>query len=230
VELKLNTRAGLEELKDFDEVILATGISPRKIEIKGGNEANTLSYIDVLKHKKRIAKKVAIIGAGGIGFDVAEYLSHQGMAPSLDIPTYMKEWGVDMNIETRGGLVPLEKINSPREIYLLQRKETKVGKGLGKTTGFGHRASLTKRNVKMLNGCSYLNFDEKGLLISRKGEEKLLDVEQVIICAGQLPLKELQQPLEQAGIKVHLIGGADIAAELDALRAIKQGSELAARI
>ncbi len=230
VDLRLNTRADLEELKTFDEVILATGISPRDIKIKGGNEANTLNYIDVLKHKKSIAKKVAIIGAGGIGFDVAEFLSHQGIAPSLDIPTYMKEWGVDMNIESRGGLVPLEKLSSPREIYLLQRKETKVGKGLGKTTGFGHRASLTKRNVKMLNGCSYLNFDEKGLLISRKGEEKLLDVEQVIICAGQLPLKELQQPLEQAGIKVHLIGGADIAAELDALRAIKQGSELAAKI
>ena len=230
VDLKLNTKATVEDLKAFDEVILASGISPRDLKLPGGNEENTLSYIDVLKHKKPVAKKVAIIGAGGIGFDVAEYLSHEGTAPSTDIPTYMKEWGVDMNIETRGGLAKPEKVSSPREIYLMQRKKSKVGKGLGKTTGFGHRASLTKRNVKMLNGCSYINFDEKGLLISRKGKEELLVVDQVIICAGQEPFKELQEPLEQAGIKVHLIGGADVAAELDAKRAIKQGSELGAKI
>lgn len=228
IDLKLNTIATVEDLKAFDEVILATGISPRDLILPGGNEENTLSYIDVLKHKKPVGKKVAIIGAGGIGFDVAEYLSHEGIMPSQDIATYMKEWGVDMHMESRGGLIPAAYISSPREIYLMQRKDTKVGKGLGKTTGFGHRASLTKRKVKMLNGCSYLNFDEKGLLISRKGKEELLEVDQIIICAGQNPLKELQEPLEQAGLKVHLIGGADVAAELDAKRAIKQGSELAA--
>ena len=230
VDLRLNTKATVENLKEFDEVILASGISPRDIKLPGGNEENTLSYIDVLKHKKPVNKKVAIIGAGGIGFDVAEYLSHEGTIPSTDIPTYMKEWGVDMLNQTRGGLATPEKVSSPREIFLMQRKESKVGKGLGKTTGFGHRASLTKRNVKMLNGCSYLNFDKKGLLISRKGKEELLDVDQVIICAGQEPLRNLQEPLEQAGIKVHLIGGADVAAELDAKRAIKQGSELGAEL
>lgn len=230
VDLKLNIKATVEDLKTFDEVILASGISPRDLKLPGGNEENTLSYIDVLKHKKPVGKKVAIIGAGGIGFDVAEYLSHEGTFPSKDIPTYMKEWGIDMRIETRGGLAKPEKVSSPREIFLMQRKDSKVGKGLGKTTGFGHRASLTKRNVKMLNGCSYLNFDEKGLLISRKGKEELLDVDQIIICSGQESLRNLQEPLEQAGIKVHLIGGADVAAELDAKRAIKQGSELGAKL
>ncbi|RLD38376.1 MAG: NADPH-dependent 2,4-dienoyl-CoA reductase, partial [Bacteroidetes bacterium] len=144
VDLRLNTKATVENLKEFDEVILASGISPRDIKLPGGNEENTLSYIDVLKHKKPVNKKVAIIGAGGIGFDVAEYLSHEGTIPSTDIPTYMKEWGVDMLNQTRGGLATPEKVSSPREIFLMQRKESKVGKGLGKTTGFGHRASLTK--------------------------------------------------------------------------------------
>jgi 2,4-dienoyl-CoA reductase (NADPH2) len=230
VDLKLDTKATAEDLKAFDEVVLASGISPRDLKLPGGNEENTLSYIDVLKHKKPVGKKVAIIGAGGIGFDVAEYLSHKGTIPSSDIPAYMKEWGIDMGIKTRGGLAKPEKVSSPREIFLMQRKESKVGKSLGKTTGFGHRASLTKRDVKMLNGCSYINFDEKGLLISRKGKEELLDVYQIIICAGQEPLRNLQEPLEQAGVKVHLIGGADVAAELDAKRAIKQGSELGAKI
>ncbi len=230
VDLKLNTKATVEDLKNFDEVVLATGISPRKITLEGDNEENILSYIDVLKHKKLVGKSVAIMGAGGIGFDVAEYLSHQGTVPSTDIPTYMNEWGVDMRNETRGGLKKPEKVSSPREIYLMQRKDTKVGKGLGKTTGFGHRASLTKRNVKMLNGCSYIKFDKNGLLISRKGKEELLKVEQVIICAGQVPFKQLQEPLEKAGVKVHLIGGADVAAELDAKRAIKQGCVLGAGI
>ena len=230
ITLKLNTKATVENLKAFDEVIIATGISPRRIKFEGGNDENILSYIDVLRDKKHVGEKVAIIGAGGIGFDVAEFLSHHGVIPSTDIPTYMKEWGVDMTNETRGGLSKPGKVSSLRTIYLLQRKETKVGKGLGKTTGFGHRASLTKRDVKMLNGCSYINFTKEGLLISRKGKEELIDVDQIIICAGQVPFKQLQEPLETLGVKVHLIGGADVAAELDAKRAIKQGSELAAEI
>ncbi len=229
VNLKLNTKATAEDLKYFDEVILATGISPRDLTIEGADE-KVLNYIDVLRHKKPVGKRVAIIGAGGIGFDVAEFLSHQGKVPSLDIKTYMKEWGVDMKMETRGSLTKPEFEESPREIYLLQRKDTKVGKGLGKTTGFGHRASLTKRKVKMLNGCSYVKVTDKGLLISRKDKEQLLEVDNIIVCAGQVPFKELQDPLLAAGINVHLIGGADVAAELDAKRAIKQGSELAARI
>jgi len=230
VKLKLNTKATVEMLKEFDEIVLATGISPRKIKIEGGNEKNILSYLDVLKYKKPVGKKVAILGAGGIGFDVAEYLSHQGVNPSQDIKEYMKEWGVDMTISNRGGLTKPVKVESPREIYLLQRKETKVGKGLGKTTAFGHRASLTRRNVKMMNACTYLKFDEKGLLISRKGKQQLLEVDQIIICAGQLPLNHLSQPLEEIGINVHLIGGAKSADKLDAKIAIRQGSELAAKI
>jgi len=230
VVLKLNTTATVDNLKTFDEVVLATGISPRKIKLEGDNDENILSYIDVLKHKKPVGKKVAILGAGGIGFDVAEYLSHQGTNPSQDVDAYMKEWGVDMTITNRGGLTKPTKVSSPREIYLLQRKETKVGKNLGKTTAFGHRASLTKRNVKMLNGCSYMKFDKNGLLISRKGKEQLLEVEQVVICAGQVPLNHLLKPLEQAKIKVHLIGGARNADKLDAKIAIRQGSELGAKI
>ncbi len=230
VKLKLNTKATVEILKKFDEIVLATGISPRKIKIEGGNENNILSYLDVLKYKKQVGKKVAILGAGGIGFDVAEYLSHQGVNPSQDIKEYMKEWGVDMTISNRGGLTKPVKVESPRQIYLLQRKETKVGKGLGKTTAFGHRASLTRRNVKMMNACTYLKFDNRGLLISRKGKQQLLEVDQIIICAGQLPLNHLQQPLEDIGKNVHLIGGAKSADKLDAKIAIRQGSELAAKI
>lgn len=229
VDVKLNTKATAEDLKFFDEVILATGISPRDLKLDGADE-KVLNYIDVLKHKKPVGKRVAIIGAGGIGFDVAEFLSHQGKVPSLDIVTYMKEWGVDMKMETRGSLTKPSFEESPREIFLLQRKDTKVGKELGKTTGFGHRASLTKRKVKMLNGCSYVKVTDKGLLISRKDKEQLLEVDNIIVCAGQVPFKELQDPLLAAGINVHLIGGADVAAELDAKRAIKQASELAARI
>ncbi len=230
VKLKLNTKANVETLKEFDEIVLATGISPRKIKIEGNNEKNILSYLDVLKYKNPVRKKVAILGAGGIGFDVAEYLSHQGVNPSQDIKEYMREWGVDMTISNRGGLTKPVKVESPREIYLLQRKDTKVGKGLGKTTAFGHRASLTRRNVKMMNACTYLRFDEKGLLISRKGKQQLLEVDQIIICAGQLPLNHLRQPLEEIGKNVHLIGGAKSADKLDAKIAIRQGSELAAKI
>ncbi|MGB1316240.1 MAG: FAD-dependent oxidoreductase [Chitinophagales bacterium] len=230
VDLKLNTKATAEDLKDFDEIIIATGISPRKLKIEGVESEKVLSYIDVLKHKKPVGKKVAIIGAGGIGFDVAEYLTHQGTSPSMDIKTYMKEWGVDMEMKTAGFLTKAEPEASPREVFLLQRRDTKVGKGLGKTTGFGHRASLTKRNVKMLNGCSYLKVTDKGLLISRKEKEQLLEVDNIIVCAGQVPFKALQEPLEALGKKVHLIGGSDVAAELDAKRAIKQGSELAAKL
>lgn len=230
VDLKLNTKTTAENLKDFDEVIIATGITPRNLKIEGSDSEKVLSYIDVLKHKKPVGKRVAIIGAGGIGFDVAEYLSHQGTAPSLDVKAYMKEWGVDMSMSTPGFLTKAEPEASPREIYLLQRKETKVGKDLGKTTGFGHRASLTMKKVKMLNACTYLKIDEKGLWISRNEKEELLEVDNIIVCAGQEPLKVLQEPLAALGKKVYLIGGADFAAELDAKRAIKQGAELAAKI
>lgn len=231
VELKLNTKVSAEDLiGHFDEVILATGITPRVIKLEGEDHPKALTYIEVLRDKKPVGNKVAIIGAGGIGFDVAEYLSHEGVAPSVDIPTYMSEWGVDMKIENRAGLMAPQVHPSNREIFLLQRKKKKVGGGLGKTTGFGHRASLKKKKVQMLNGISYQKIDDQGLHLTIDDKPQILDVDNVIICAGQVPLKSLQAPLEAAGMNVHLIGGADVAAELDAKRAINQGARLAAKI
>lgn len=232
VELQLNTRVKAEDLiGKFDHVILATGIKPRVIDLEGISHKKVLTYVEVLRDKKPVGNKVAILGAGGIGFDVAEYLSHEGVSSSLDVPAYMNEWGVDMSVERRSGL--LEKTPaqpSPREIFLLQRSSTKVGKNLGKTTGFGHRASLIKKGVRMINSVSYIKVDDEGLHISINGKTKILAVDNVIICAGQVPLRELQEPLNQAGMTVHLIGGSDVAAELDAKRAIDQGSRLAAEL
>jgi len=237
VELKLGVRADIDLLKGFDEVILASGVSPRTPGIEGINHAKVLSYIDVLRDGAEVGKKVAVIGAGGIGFDVAEFLGHKGHEEhdGPDFPTteaFAREWGIDMTLEARGGVknVMAEPEPLAREIWLLQRKASKPGKGLGKTTGWVHRLSLRKRGVKMLAGVSYRHIDEFGLHIEHDGKEKLLEVDNVIICAGQLPCRDLQEPLKSAGVKVHLIGGADVAAELDAKRAIKQGSELAAGI
>jgi 2,4-dienoyl-CoA reductase (NADPH2) len=174
---------------------------------------------------------VAIIGAGGIGFDVAEFLTadeeHQ---PSLNIGEFMAEWGVDTEYKTAGALKMPQPIPSPREIVLLQRSEGKLGERLGKTTGWIHRASLKMKRVKMIGGVTYEKIDDRGLHISMGGKQEVLEVDNVIICAGQVVQRELQAPLEAANIKVHLIGGADLAAELDAKRAIDQGSRLAASI
>ncbi|MEN3812979.1 NADPH-dependent 2,4-dienoyl-CoA reductase [Chromobacterium piscinae] len=232
VELKLGARVAADDLSGFDEVVLATGIAPRSPAIPGVDHPKVLNYLDVLKHKKPVGKKVAIIGAGGIGFDTAEYLCHEGRSTSLDAEAFMREWGVDMTGDTAGGLAPQgpQPHPSPREVYLLQRKTSKVGEGLGKTTGWIHRESLKMKRVKMLSGVSYDRIDDAGLHITVKGESQVLDVDNVVICAGQDPLRELQTPLAAAGKPVHLIGGADVAAELDAKRAIDQGSRLAAAI
>ena len=234
VELKLGVRAGADELSGFDEVVLATGVSPRTPEIEGIGHAKVLSYIDVLRGQARVGGKVAIIGAGGIGFDVAEFLGHETVnGPEFPTPeAFARQWGIDMSLSARGGVkgIPAEPEPLAREIWLLQRKPTKPGKGLGKTTGWVHRLSLRKRGVNMLAGVTYRRIDDAGLHIGHDGQEKLLEVDNVIICAGQEPLRELQDPLESAGKTVHLIGGADVAAELDAKRAIRQGSELAAAI
>ncbi|MDM7860310.1 NADPH-dependent 2,4-dienoyl-CoA reductase [Alteromonas sp. ASW11-36] len=231
VDVRLNTRVSAADLNDgdYDEVILATGISPRTPAIEGVEHSKVLSYLDVIKHKKPVGKKVAIIGAGGIGFDTSEYLSHGAKTPSTDIPTFMEEWGIDMTLQSRGGVEGMQPQPeaSPREIYLLQRKSSKVGAGLGKTTGWAHRAGLMMKGVHMLAGVSYQKIDDAGLHIIINDEPQVLDVDNVIICAGQEPLRELVDGLAKPH---HLIGGADEAAELDAKRAIDQGTRLAATL
>ncbi|WP_421081212.1 FAD-dependent oxidoreductase [Serratia fonticola] len=229
VELKLGQQVQPQDLADFDEVILACGIVPRMPAIAGIEHANVMNYLDVLRDKKPVGQRVAIIGAGGIGFDVAEYLSQHGTSSSLDLAAFNREWGIDSQLEQRGGLSALgpEVPSSPRQIFLLQRKTSKVGEGLGKTTGWIHRTSLAVRGVKMLNSVNYQRIDDEGLHILRAEQESCLPVDTVVICAGQEPRRELQQPLLEMGKTVHLIGGADVAAELDARRAIDQGTRLA---
>ncbi|MGJ8678926.1 FAD-dependent oxidoreductase [Paraglaciecola sp.] len=231
VTINLNTRVDTELLNngDFDQVIIATGIKPRTPEIKGIQHAKVLSYLDVIMHKKPVGKKVAIIGAGGIGFDVAEFLSHSGESTSQNIPAFMREWGIDMTLSSRGGIegIQAQPAPSPREIFLLQRKSSKVGAGLGKTTGWAHRAGLLKKGVKMLAGVEYQQIDDNGLHIQIDGDLQALDIDNVIVCAGQDPLRELVHGLSKP---YHLIGGADEAGELDAKRAIDQGTRVAAQL
>ncbi len=235
VDLRLNTRVSAEELAKggFDEIILATGIVPRTPPIPGIEHAKVISYLDAILLRKPVGQKVAVIGAGGIGFDVSEFITHQGEATSLNREAFWKEWGIDGSLEARGGVagIQAQPHPSPREVFLLQRKKTKVGDGLGKTTGWIHRTGLKHKNVQMLNSVEYLKIDDAGLHISiAGGEQQLLAVDTVIVCAGQDPLRELQEGLELAGQTVHLIGGADVAGELDAKRAINQGSRLAAEL
>ncbi|HHL2566050.1 TPA: FAD-dependent oxidoreductase [Yersinia enterocolitica] len=229
---QLNTPVQPSQLADFDEIILACGIQPRLPAIKGIDHPNVLTYLDVLRDKKPVGKRVAIIGAGGIGFDTAEYLSQSGDSSSLDSRAFSHEWGIDRDLAHRGGLSPEggKAHPSPREIFLLQRKTSKVGEGLGKTTGWIHRTSLAMRGVKMLNSVSYESIDDEGLHIIRAEQASCLPVDTIIICAGQEPRRELHQPLLDMGKTVHLIGGADVAAELDARRAIDQGTRLALAI
>ncbi len=235
IDLRLSSRATPEDLAAFDEVIVATGVLPRDPAIPGQDGTNVLSYIDVLRHKAEVGKRVAIIGAGGIGFDVAEFLAHQGASPTEDLDLWKAEWGVSRPWEDRGGLADdgPDPVPSAREITLLQRKAQKLGKGLGKTTGWIHRASLKMKGVGMLGGVNYEEITGKGLLLS-SGEDrkdpKLLEVDTVVLCAGQVPERSLGDALEAKGQTVHVIGGADVAAELDAKRAIDQGARLAAAL
>jgi len=234
VDLRLNTRVKVDDLlgQGYDEVILATGIAPRTPAIPGVDNPKVLSYLDVILARKPVGKSVAVIGAGGIGFDVSEYLVHQGVATSLDRDAFWDEWGIDTQLAARGGVAGIKAHpHAPaRQVFLLQRKATKVGDGLGKTTGWIHRTGLKNKQVQMLNSVEYLKIDDAGLhiRIGAEGEEKLLPVDNVVICAGQDPLRELYEGLQAAGQSVHLIGGADVATELDAKRAIDQGSRLAA--
>ncbi|KFF84075.1 NADPH-dependent 2,4-dienoyl-CoA reductase [Pseudomonas syringae] len=236
VQLRLGNRVKAADLlgAGFDEVILATGIAPRTPAIPGIDNPMVLSYLDVILQRKPVGRRVAVIGAGGIGFDVSEFLVHQGVATSLDREAFWKEWGIDTTLQARGGVAGVKpEVHAPaRQVFLLQRKSSKVGDGLGKTTGWIHRTGLKNKQVQMLNAVQYLKIDDAGLhiRIGEDGEEKLLAVDNVVICAGQDPLRELYDDLLNAGQSVHLIGGADVAAELDAKRAIDQGSRLAATL
>ena len=229
--LNLDTKVSVDQLNnsDFDEVIVATGITPRMPQIKGIDHPNVLSYIDVILNKKPLGNRVAIIGAGGIGFDTAEYISHSGQSSSLKIEEFMDEWGIDMSLEARGGIEGCNpKVQpSPREIYLLQRKTSKIGSGLGKTTGWIHRAGLAKKQVKMINGCHYERIDDQGLHMRINDQLEILAVDNIVICAGQDPLTEITNGLK---LPFHLIGGADSAKELDAKTAIAQGTKVAASL
>ena len=230
IELVLNHTVTYEELSqaNYDEIVVATGVTPRQLQFEGIDHPKVLSYIQVLKERVPVGKRVAIIGAGGIGFDTAEYLSHEGESGSLNPQKFYDEWGIDTTYAHVGGLKQPELEKSEREIYLLQRKTAAVGAGLGKTTGWIHRTGLKHRDVKMIAGASYDKVDDQGLHITVNGQTTVLDVDNVVICAGQESYTAMFDQLKADGKSVHLIGGAKEAGELDAKRAIRQGAELAA--
>ena len=232
IKLQLNHTATFEELNDseFDEIVVATGVTPRSLDIPGIDHPKVLSYIEVLKDRVPVGKRVAIIGAGGIGFDTAEYLTHSGESSSLNAEKFYDEWGIDTSYAHVGGLKEPVVEQSEREIYLLQRKAKSVGAGLGKTTGWIHRTGLKNRNVNMIPGVSYEKIDDAGLHIIVNDQPSVLEVDHIVICAGQESFTAMYEQLQQAGKSVHLIGGAKEAGELDAKRAIRQGAELAAVI
>lgn len=252
VKLKLNTAATAADLKEFDAVVVCTGVTPRHISIpRKGDRVNMVSYVDVLKHGAKVGQRVAVVGAGGIGFDVSDFLTHphdashptgpvQAPAEKVDpvaVSQFLASWGVDTQLRT-GGLLSKDEFKTAaatlpkptRKVYLLQRKEGKLGSGLGKTTGWIHRTTLKHRQVEELDGCKYVEINDSGLVIERKGKQTTLEVDTVVICAGQEPLRELLEPAKALGKKVFIVGGAYEAGELDAKRAIDQGTRLAAAI
>ena len=236
VRLQLNCRVAASELLAgrFDEVVLATGVLPRQPGIPGADGPNVLSYIDVLLHGKPVGNRVAIVGAGGIGFDVAEFLvTTPGHSPTLNLPEWLAEWGVADPATVRGGVVRAQPSAPARQVTLLQRKAGKLGKGLGKTTGWIHRAALQMKRVEMIGGVNYERITPQGLFVTygeQRKDGQLIDCDTVVLCAGQEPQRELLEPLRAAGVRTHLIGGADEATELDAKRAIAQGTRLAAQL
>ena len=215
---------------DYDEVVIATGITPRTVSFPGSDDPRVLSYLDVLAHHKPVGPRVAIIGAGGIGFDVAEFLVEHAPSPTTDVERWTREWGVDMQLAQRGGLQKPQPEAPARQMWLLQRSEGRPGARLNKTTGWVHRATLKAKQVTMLGNVSYRSFDDQGLHITVDGVAQTLPVDNVVICAGQEPNRRLADELIAAGLTVHVIGGADVAAELDAKRAIAQGTRLASQI
>ncbi|GAB5435022.1 FAD-dependent oxidoreductase [Falsiruegeria mediterranea] len=235
ISVELGREVGADDLTGFDEVIIATGVTPRDPGIPGQDRDNVLNYIDVLRHKAPVGDRVAVIGAGGIGFDVSEFLLHDGDSPTENLPLWMKEWGVTDPAEHRSGLVPEgPQPHAPaRQVTLLQRKKQAHGKGLGKTTGWIHRATLKMKDVNFVGGVNYERIDDQGLHVSF-GEERadptVIECDTVVLCAGQLSDRSLADALEAKGVNCHVIGGADVAAELDAKRAINQGTRLAASL
>ena len=229
VDVRLNTEATVDALANFDEIVIATGVVPRELALPGADHPSVLSYADAIEQPERVGKRVAVIGAGGIGFDVSELLSHEGH-PAMEVAAWCDEWGVDLAVGERGGLKAPLPPRSPRSIVMLQRKSSKPGKNLGKTTGWVHRASLKQRGVETLTGCEYVRIDDAGLHIRREGQEQVVEVDTIVVCAGQESVRDLIAPLAQAGSRVHVIGGADEAAELDVKRAIDQGTRLAASL
>ncbi|KJS56210.1 NADPH-dependent 2,4-dienoyl-CoA reductase [Streptomyces rubellomurinus] len=233
VTLRLGAAVTAEQLaaEGFDEVVVATGVTPRTpADIPGIDHPKVLGYLDVLRDGAPVGERVAILGAGGIGFDVAEFLTDQGDEASLNPPVFQAKWGIDAEYRERGGLRAPERPRPPRQVHLLQRKTSKVGAGLGKTTGWIHRTELKHRGVTMVAGASYDLIDDAGLHFTVDGERQLLPVDTVVLCTGQEPRRDLHEALGALGVTAHLIGGADVAAELDAKRAIKQGTELAAAL
>jgi 2,4-dienoyl-CoA reductase (NADPH2) len=240
VQLHLSARASAQELISlrFDDVVLATGVLPRRIHIPGADDPalaqRVLSYVDVLLHGKPVGARVAIVGAGGIGFDVAEFLvTPNGHSPTLQLNAWLAEWGVTDPAVARGGVVRAQPAPPARYVTLLQRKAGKLGKGLGKTTGWIHRAALQMKQVEMIGGVNYERITAQGLFVThgdQRAEGQVIECDTVVICAGQEPLRELLDPLRAAGLPTHLIGGADDAGELDAKRAIDQGTRLAMRL
>jgi 2,4-dienoyl-CoA reductase (NADPH2) len=230
VTLRLNTRATTQSLRGFDSIVLATGVTPRALKIPGADHPKAMSYLDVVLHGKPVGQRVAIVGAGGIGFDVAEFLTQAEPSPSTDVARWSHEWGVDQNYANRGGLAKPAPEAPEREVWLLQRTPGTPGKRLNKTTGWVHRAALKMKNVKMLGGVGYERIDDAGLHVTIDGAAQVIDVDNVVICAGQEPRRDLYDGLKAANVNVHLIGGADVAAELDAKRAIAQGIRLALAI
>jgi 2,4-dienoyl-CoA reductase (NADPH2) len=236
VALHLDTRATADGLVAgrFDGVILASGVTPRDPKIPGQDGPNVLSYVDVLRHGRPVGERVAVVGAGGIGFDVAEFLvTPPGQSPTMNLHEWLAEWGVADPAEVRGGVVRPQPAPPARRVTLLQRKAGRPGKGLGKTTGWIHRAALQMKQVEMIGGVNYERITPQGLFVTygeKRQDGQLIECDTVVLCTGQEPLRELQAPLAAAGVAVHLIGGAQEAAELDAKRAIDQGTRLAARL
>ncbi|WP_410607234.1 FAD-dependent oxidoreductase [Amycolatopsis sp. lyj-109] len=229
VKLHLGKRVSAAELTGFDEVVLATGVVPRVPSLPGIDHPKVRSYVDVVKHGAPVGERVAVIGAGGIGVDVSEFLTHT-TSPALDRETWMAEWGVTDPEQAAGGLGTPRPEPSPRQVFLLQRKKSGIGAGLGKTSGWVHRAALKAKRVEQLTGVTYERIDDAGLHITVDGKPRVLDVDTVVVCAGQEPVRDLVDDLRAKGLPVHLIGGADVAAELDAKRAIDQGTRLAAAL